>query len=143
MQTVVRDLVDGHDVILPNYKVQNGRVDVLKTDLARGVRNHVDFIIGYDVSASKVNDYLKAVWEKVLEAGLVKEEGGFAVGLKECGDHGVRWRLLYALKSPRRLIETKDAVREAAFDLQQDHGIELATPTTIRFPDGHFPGPGE
>ena len=139
LQTVIRDLVDGHDIILPNFKLQNSRVDVLKTDLARGIRNHVDFIIGYDVTSAAVNEYLKAVWEQALEKGLVDQEGGFVVGLKECDDHGVRWRLLYTLVSPRRLIQTQDAIREAAFDLQREHGVELPTPMTIRFPDGHFP----
>ena len=140
LQTVIRDLIDGHDVILPNFKLQQNRVDVLKSDLKRGVRNHVDFMIGYGMPTSKVKDFLKEVWEDVLEKGLVGEEWGFSVGLKECGDHAVRWRLLYALKSPRRLIEIQDAIRETAYDLQEKHGIDLATPATIRFPDGHFPG---
>ena len=138
LQTVLRDLVDGHDVIVPNFKIQQSRVDVLKTDLPRNIRNHVDFVLGYDIPTATVNDYLKAVWEKVLEKGMVGESGSFVVGLKECGEHGVRWRLLYTLKFPRRLIETQDAIREAAFDLQKEHGVQLATPTTLRFPDGHW-----
>ena len=54
LHTIVRDLVDGHDVILPNSKLRQNRVDVLKTDLRRGVRNHVDFAIGYETPKETV-----------------------------------------------------------------------------------------
>ena len=61
LQTIIRDLVDGHDIILPNYKLRQSRVDVLKTDLRRGVRNHVDFMIGYGTASYKVNAFLSEV----------------------------------------------------------------------------------
>ena len=139
LQTIIRDLVDGHDIILPNYKLRQSRVDVLKTDLRRGVRNHVDFMIGYGTPSEKVNAFLSEVWERAVSTGLVLRDISSVIALKESGDHGNRWRISYTLKSPHRLIETKNAIRKAAYDLQEKHGIELATPTTIRFPDGHFP----
>ena len=49
---------------------------------------------------------------------------------KECGDHGVRWRLAYTLKSPHKLIETGNCVRESAYQLQEKYDLELATPLT-------------
>ena len=139
LQTLIRDLVDGHDIILPNYKLRQSRVDVLKTDLRRGVRNHVDFMIGYGTPSEKVNAFLSEVWERAVSTGLVLRDISAVIALKESGDHGNRWRISYTLKSPHRLIETKNAIRKAAYDLQEKHGTELATPTTIRFPDGHFP----
>jgi hypothetical protein len=67
---------------------------------------------------------------------MAEKEGGFAVGNKECGDHGVRWRLAYTLKSSHRLIESGNCVREHAYRLQKKHGVELATPLTHVFPKG-------
>ena len=46
-QTIVRDLVNKHDVILPNSKLRLARVDVLKTDLKKGIREFEDFWFGY------------------------------------------------------------------------------------------------
>ena len=138
LQTIIRDLVDGHDIILPNYKLRQSRVDILKTDLRRGVRNHVDFMIGYGTASEKVEGFLSEVWEVAAEKGLVLKEGNSIVALKECSDHGSRWRIAYTLKRPHRLIEAKNIIRKAAYDLQEKHGVELATPTTLRFPDGHF-----
>lgn len=137
-QTIVRDLVNQHDIILPNSKLRLTRVDVLKTDLKKGIREFEDFYFSYDTEIEKIKNMLKEVWENVLSDGLVEKSGSFIVANKECGDHGVRWRLAYTLKSPHRLIETGNSVREHAYNLQKKHGIQLATPFTHTFPQGTF-----
>ena len=131
LHTIVRDLVDGHDVILPNHKLRRNRVDVLKTDLRRGIRHHVDFQIGYETKTPKVEEFFKEVWDKVVEQKLASQKGGQVASLKECGDHGVTWRLSFTLKSPHKIIESENAIREAAYDLQEKHGIRLDTPTQV------------
>ena len=135
-QTIVRDLVNKHDVILPNSKLRLARVDVLKTDLKAGILEFEDFWFGYEATAEQVRAMLEETWNKAVEDGLADEQGGFSVGNKECGNHGVRWRLSYTLKSPHRLIEAGNRVREHAFGLQEKHGLELATPLTHVFPKG-------
>ena len=40
LQTIVRDLVRRHDITLPNTLLLKNRVDILRTDLARGVRDY-------------------------------------------------------------------------------------------------------
>ena len=137
-QTIVRDLVNQHDIILPNSKLRLTRVDVLKTDLKKGIREFEDFYFSYDTEIEKIKNMLKEVWENVLSDGLVEKSGSFIVANKECGDHGVRWRLAYTLKSPHRLVETGNSVREHAYNLQKKHGIQLATPFTHTFPQGTF-----
>ena len=132
LHTIVRDLVDGHDVILPNSKLRQNRVDVLKTDLRRGVRNHVDFAIGYETPKETIEAYLGEVWEILVEKKLATQNGDHVVALKECGDHGARWRLAYTLKSPHNIIASENAAREAAYSLQEKHGIDLDTPTVLR-----------
>jgi len=129
-QTIVRDLVNQHDIILPNSKLRLTRVDVLKTDLKRGIREFEDFYFGYGSNIIKIKNLLKEVWSKTVEEGLITKECGFVIANKECGDHGVRWRLAYSLKSPHSLIETGNRVREWAYQLQEKHGLQLATPIT-------------
>ncbi len=130
LHTIIRDLVNGHDVIAPNSHLRQNVVEVLKTDLKRGIRNHVDFMIGYGAPNAKVKGFLEEVWKITVEQKLADADGGLVTALKECGDHGVRWRLAYSLKSPYTIIASENAIRETAYDLQEKHGIELATPLT-------------
>ncbi len=129
-QTIVRDLVNKHDVILPNSKLRLARVDVLKTELKKGIREFEDFWFGYGTDNDKIKEMLEDAWNNVASEGLIDKNGGFVVANKECGDHGVRWRLAYTLKSPHKLIETGNQVREWAYLLQEKYGINLATPLT-------------
>ena len=129
-QTIVRDLVNKHDVILPNSRLRLARVDVLKTDLAKGIREFEDFYFDYGTDPQKIKDLFGEVWATVVEEDLIDKKGDLVVANKECGDHGVRWRLAYTLKSPHRIIEAGNRVREEAYVLQKKFGIELATPLT-------------
>ena len=135
-QTVVRDLVNKHDIILPNSKLRLTRVDVLRTDLKKGIREFEDFWFGYGTDPDKIQAMLEEAWSKTVEKDLANGDGGFSIANKECGDHGVRWRLSYTLQSPHRLIEAGNCVRENAYRLQEKHGLELATPLTHVFPKG-------
>ena len=129
-QTIVRDLVNQHDIILPNSRLRLARVDVLKTDSKKGVREFEDFWFGYGSSETIIQEMLKEVWQKSIEAGFLSKKGGCVIANKECGDHGVRWRLAYTLKSPHKLIEAANCVREWAYKLQEKYRLELATPLT-------------
>ena len=129
-QTIVRDLVNQHDIILPNSKLRLTRVDVLKTDLKRGIREFEDFWFGYGTAKEQIEEMLLEVWNQIVSDGLIDKNGGYVVANKECGDHGVRWRLAYTLKSPHKIIETGNKVREWAYQLQDKYGLELATPIT-------------
>ena len=135
-QTIVRDLVNKHDVILPNSRLRLARVDVLKTELENGIREFEDFWFGYDTDPDKIKSMLEEAWNNAVEDRMAEKEGGFYFGNKECGDHGVRWRLSYTLKSPHRLIEAGNCIREHTYRLQEKHGLELATPLTHVFPKG-------
>lgn len=129
-QTIVRDLVNQHDIILPNSRLRLARVDVLKTDSKKGVREFQDLWFGYGTNPKRIKDMLEEVWNNSVKEGLINQKGGFVISNKECGDHGVRWRLAYTLKSPHKLIETGNYVRECAYQLQDKYELELATPLT-------------
>ena len=127
-QTIVRDLVNKHDVILPNSRLRIARVDVLKTDLAKGIREFEDFYFGYGTDPQKIKDLFDEVWAKVVEEDLIDNRGDLVVANKECGDHGVRWRLAYTLKSPHRIIEAGNRVPVAiSADVTTTNLSNLAT----------------
>ena len=130
-QTHVRDLVRGHDIMLPNACLLRNRVDLYKENPGGPFKDFVDFKIGYGTPSGKVQKFLKAVFKKAAEStdGMDREKSA-RIALKENGDHAARWRLAYILKTPHRLLEVRDAVNLAAYELQNQYGMSLSTPTT-------------
>ena len=130
-QTHVRDLVRGHDIMLPNACLLNNRVDLYKQNPGGPFRDFVDFKIGYGAPSEKVQKFLTAVFEKAAESMDSLDRAKSArIALKENGNHAARWRLAYILKNPHRLLDVRDAVNLAAYELQGQFGISLSTPTT-------------
>ena len=130
-QTHVRDLVRGHDIMLPNACLLKNRVDLYKQNPGGPFRDFVDFKIGYGAPSKKVQQFLTAVFEKAAESmDSMDREKSARIALKENGNHAARWRLAYILKNPHRLLDVRDAVNLAAYELQDEFGMSLSTPTT-------------
>jgi len=131
LNTSIRDLVRGHDIVLPNSSLLKNRVDFFKENPGGPFKDYVDFKIGYDTPAPAVQEFLKAVFEQAVKRadGLDADQVP-RIALKENGDHAVRWRLAYILKQPHQLLAVRDAVNLAAYQLQEEHGISVSTPTT-------------
>ncbi len=132
LQTIIRDLVRGHDIEVPNSTLLKCRVDFYKENPGGVFRDYVDFKIGYDLPADHVKDYLKAVYERACQAtdGLSAEDTP-RIALKENDDHAVRWRLAYVLRSPHQLLTVRDAVNLAAYELQEEFNLSCSTPVTL------------
>ncbi len=131
LHTIIRDLAKGHDIILPNSALLKQRVDTLKTDLTRGVRDFVEFQLGYDVPADKARQFLQDTWQAACErTTAIDAERNCRVTLKDCSDHGATWRLTYTPKQIHAILMCQDTIREAAYRLQKTHGISVSTPLT-------------
>jgi len=131
MHSVIRDLIKGHDIILPNSLLLKQRVDTLKTDLERGVRDYVEFQLGYNVAADDARQFLKETWEAACErTTAIDADRDCRAALKVCGDHGATWRLTYTLKNTHAILMCQDTIREAAYRLQEKHCISVSTPLT-------------
>ena len=130
-QTHVRDLVRGHDIMLPNACLLRNRVDLFKENPGGPFKDFVDFKIGYSTPSKKAQKFLKAVFEKAAESaeGMDGEKSA-RIALKENGDHAARWRLAYILNNPHRLLDVRDAVNLAAYELQDQFELNVSTPTT-------------
>ena len=130
-QTHVRDLVHGHDIMLPNACLLTNRVDLYKRNPGGPFKDYVDFKIGYGASVETVRNFLQAVHKQASETGEgmdVKEDA--LIALKENEDHAARWRLMYVLNNPHRMLAVRDAVNLAAYELQEEFGLNISTPTT-------------
>ncbi len=130
-QTHVRDLVHGHDIMLPNSCLLENRVDLYKRNPGGTFKDHVDFKLGYSVPAETVRQFLEAVYAQAAQtANGLDEESQPRIALKENADHAARWRLAYVLNRPHQLLAVRDAVNLAAYELQDQFGLRLSTPNT-------------
>ncbi len=129
VQTIIRDLVCGHDITIPNSYLVKKRVDIYKTDLQRGFFVHVDFKIGYGTPVETVQKYMSAVWETAAkQAGVIDSERECRIELIGNEDHAALWRLSYVLRSPHGLITARNKVNLAAYTLQEEYGVSISTP---------------
>ena len=129
LQTRIRDLVQGHDIEVPNNSILSNRTDFFKLNHGGPLKDYVDFNIGYGVSTEIVENYLNAVYESAKENidGL-NETRKPLISLKENSNNAVRWRLTYYVSRPYRVLKIRDAINLSAYDLQEDFNIDLSTP---------------
>ncbi|MEP1743151.1 MAG: mechanosensitive ion channel domain-containing protein [Kangiellaceae bacterium] len=130
-QTTIRDLVQKHEIAIPNSKLRNATVETLSNCSKSGFKDYLDFKIGYEHSAKSVESFLELVWSE-----SVAQEAGMNADIKpnilvvDNGDHAVTWRLFYYLKNPYRVLQARNKVQTIAFDLSHREEIGLNTPVT-------------
>ena len=109
----------------------------MNTESRNGVDDFVDFNIGYDTPSEIAQEYLNEVWKSAckITSTINSEREGY-IKLINNGDHAVTWRLLYNLKAVHGLVEARNSITLAAFELQNEHKVKLATPFTHTFPNG-------
>jgi small-conductance mechanosensitive channel len=135
--TLLRDVVCNHNITIPNSMLLNKQVEILTTDTKKGIYDYVEFNIGYETHPDAAMTYLLDVWKSAckITAAINSDREGI-IKLIDNGDHAVTWRLLYNLKAEHEIINARNAVKLAAFELQDEHGVKLPTPLTHAFPGG-------
>ncbi|HJN82865.1 MAG TPA: mechanosensitive ion channel, partial [Verrucomicrobiota bacterium] len=135
--TLLRDVIRNHNMTIPNSLLLNKQVEILTTESRKGIYDYVEFNIGYGTASEAVEAYLLDVWKTAckITAAINPDREGI-IKLIDNGDHAVTWRLLYNLKAEHEIINARNAVKLAAFELQSEHGVKLATPLTHTFPGG-------
>ena len=135
--TLLRDVIRNHNITIPNSMLLNKQVEILTTDARKGIYDYIEFNIGYETHPDAAMAYLLDVWKSAckITAAINSEREGI-IKLIDNGDHAVTWRLLYNLKAEHEIINARNAVMLAAFELQGEHGVKLATPLTHTFPGG-------
>jgi len=130
-QTTIRDLVQKHEIAIPNSKLRNTTVETISNSSKNGFRDFLDFKIGYDQSPESVQTFLENVWKQSSDKeSAINCDAKPKVVVVENGDHAVTWRLLYYVKNPYRMIDCKTMVQTTAFELSQQEKIGLNTPVT-------------
>jgi len=137
MLTLLRDVIRNHNITVPNSLLLNKQVEILTTESRKGIYDYVEFNIGYETDSEKAKAYLLDVWKRACKiTATINAEREGNIMLVENGDHAVTWRVLYNLRFEHEIATARNAVRLAAFELQDEHGVKLPTPLTHAFPGG-------
>ena len=130
-QTVFLDLIQKHNIIVPNSKLRNCKIEALNKPGTSHWHDHVEFNIGYETPAETVEAFIAAVWQQASEQeNAIDEEKKPKLVLINTGDHAIHWRMNYPLSSVYRIKQVRYSLMRAAFDLQTEFGLSLATPLT-------------
>jgi len=138
-QTTIRDLVQKHEIAIPNSKLRNATVETISNCGNHGFRDFLDFKIGYAQSPESVQKFLEKVWALSTEnEAAINANAKPKIVVIENGDHAVTWRLLYYVSNPYRMIDSKNCVQTFAFELSQQEQVELNTPVTHQILSGEI-----
>ncbi len=130
-ETTFHDVIQKHNIIVANSKIRAVPVEVLNKVDSPYWNDYVEFNIGYDTPSEQVETFVQAVWAKACEMEKqLDEEKTPRLVLANPGDHAILWRLNYRVESVYRIKQARFALNRAAFDLQKEHGLTLATPFT-------------
>ena len=137
MLTLLRDVIRNHNITVPNSLLLNKQVEILTTESRKGIYDYVEFNIGYETDSEKAKAYLLDVLKRACKiTATINAEREGNIMLVENGDHAVTWRVLYNLRFEHEITTARNAVKLAAFELQDEHGVKLPTPLTHAFPGG-------
>ena len=137
MLTLLRDVIRNHNITVPNSLLLNKQVEILTTESRKGIYDYVEFNIGYETGSEKAKAYLLDVLKRACKiTATINAEREGNIMLVENGDHAVTWRVLYNLRFEHEIATARNAVKLAAFELQDEHGVKLPTPLTHAFPGG-------
>ncbi|WP_444995190.1 mechanosensitive ion channel domain-containing protein [Aliikangiella sp. IMCC44359] len=136
-QTIIRDLIQKHEITIPNTKLRNATVETISNCGKNGFRDFLDFKIGYEQSAETVKTFLEKVWQQSvdIEAGINGDAKPKIVVIDN-GDHAVTWRLLFYIKNPYRMLDSRNTVQTIAFELSRQEKLGLNTPVTHQILSG-------
>ena len=131
--TVILNIANNHRVMIRNSKLRDFTVHNLsKFASARGLRECLNFKIGYNVSETQVKHLFATVYEKAKEDNSIPVEEQYALeyGIKDTADHAVEWQFFYYTKNVEKLLLTRQRILQLMLKTSLEQGISLATPIT-------------
>ena len=131
VQTTFRDLVRQHLIIIPNARLRAQKIEVLTQCGSTGLRDYVEFKIGYEFIADRVEPMLVEIWKAACKVeNAINPDVEPRISLIENGDHAITWRLMYTVRNVYRVMPSRYAVQKAAHEISNQTGIGLNTPLT-------------
>ncbi|VAW75481.1 hypothetical protein MNBD_GAMMA12-914 [hydrothermal vent metagenome] len=130
-QTVLRDLVQRNQIVIPNTRLRRAKVEVLTKATSSGLIQYAEFNIAYGYEVAEVEAMLLSVWTKACEeCNAINIEKEPKIRVFNNSDHAVSWHLFYYVSNVYRLSDAQYGIQKAAYEVSLETGITLQTPTT-------------
>ena len=128
--TELLDLTNNHRLMVRNTLLRDCVVHNLsRFASARGLRERLDFNIGYDCRPDAVRKMFDAAFEEIDRKSEIREEQHSPhYAVVETGDYAVKWAVFYYIKDVKSILAFRQLVQEEILVASLAHEIALATP---------------
>jgi len=130
--TEIINLKNNHRIMLRNANMRDKTIHNLsKFATGMGLRECLEFNIGYDVSPIQIREMFDSAYTKAAEEEEHIETNPAPVAkILNTGDHAITWGFLFHVKKVDQLVNIRRALREYILEESKSRGISLATPIT-------------
>lgn len=132
--TELLDLTRNHRVMMQNANLRSCTIrNLSKFASARGLREMLEFNIGYDVEPKAVKRLFDEAFSQLRESGDCQIEfaHGYDLFPVAAGNFAVTWAFFYYTKDLRRLVTTRYRVVGATVQAARHYSVQLATPMLV------------
>jgi len=130
--TEILNISNNHRIMISNANLRNMTIHNLsKFASAKGLRECLQFNIGYDCPGANVKKMLDDAYKEAIRNSVVTENGSDPeIKVLDTGDHAIKWGFIYHIKNVEQIISIRRDLRELILESSIKHGISLATPIT-------------
>ena len=129
--TEILDIRNNHRIAIKNSLLRDFPIrNLSRFSSPRGLREELQFNIGYDVAESKVVKMF-AVAEQSLSDNpdvAIEDQLAMEVFASKTGDYAITWSLFYYIKEVQQIFKVRQSVRSAVIEAARQENISLATP---------------
>lgn len=132
--TELLDISRNHRIMVQNAKLRGSTIKNLsKFASARGLREKLEFNIGYDVEPKAVKRIFEEAFARLQENGECPIEfaRGFDLFPVAAANFAVTWAFFYYTKDLKHLVTTRYRVVAETVRVARDHSVQLATPMLV------------
>jgi small-conductance mechanosensitive channel len=132
--TELLDVSRNHRIMLQNAKLRGSTIKNLsKFASARGLREKLQFNIGYDVEPRAVRQIFEESFARLRENGdcQIEFDHGFDLFPVAAADFAVTWAFFYYTKDLKHLVTTRYRVVGETVQVAREHRVQLATPLLV------------
>ncbi len=130
-QTVFRDLALRHQIVIPNSKFRNTKIEILNCSATGAIRQYIDFNISYKTKSEDIEQLFENIWGLAIDAEEYFDiDRGFNLKVVENGNHAVKWRLFYSVQKIYKMNDARFLINRISLDESIKAGIGLDTPIT-------------
>lgn len=129
--TEILNLTNNHRIMIKNSQLRDYTIHNLsRFSSARGLREELQFNIGYEITESKVVKMFASAEKNVCNNPSVDVDGKYPMEVRatKAGDFAITWSLFYYTKDVQKILSTRQSVRSAIIEAARLANISLATP---------------